>query len=241
MTQPMRHNSFDIDSPSSERPILFHAKQQARQFRVVNGSEAMAEEVGEVMRLSFATLDPSDRTNAEYYRRYVRNLPDGQFVVLNEHNEVAACSTDILAEVDLVDFEHRSAEVFRGLWPKRQTGEKDWLYGADICVRPDHRGLGLSKLLYKARHDFVRRHNLRGHVAGGMLRGYSQYKRYMSAQTYLDKVVRGEIFDPTVSVQLRRGFQVYGLLPDYVLDSSCDNNAAFIVWHNPDYRAPAPA
>jgi hypothetical protein len=50
------------------------------------------------------------------------------------------------------------------------------------------------------------------------------------------KVIAGELFDPTLSVQLRRGFKVHGIIQDYVDDPSCDGKAAFIVWPNPDYR-----
>jgi hypothetical protein len=74
-------------------------------------------------------------------------------------------------------------------------------------------------------------------VAGGMLKGYGKVKDQMSAESYLEKVKAGELFDPTVSVQLKVGFKIHGIINNYVDDPSCDNKAAFIVWHNPDYKA----
>jgi hypothetical protein len=58
----------------------------------------------------------------------------------------------------------------------------------------------------------------------------------MSADDYVAQVVAGNIVDPTLSVQLKCGFRVHGIIQDYVHDPSCDNKAAFIIWHNPDYR-----
>ncbi|MEZ4607934.1 MAG: nitrilase, partial [Deinococcales bacterium] len=110
----------------------------------------------------------------------------------------------------------------------------EWLYGADIGIRPKYRGLGLSKLLYQARHKLVRQLKLKGHVAGGMLIGYGRYKENMSIEDYVAKLKRGELFDPTVSVQMRRGFRIKGIIYDYISDPTCDNKAALIVWYNPD-------
>ncbi len=58
-------------------------------------------------------------------------------------------------------------------------------------------------MLYEARQGLIRRLNLKGHVAGGMLKGYGPYKNQMSAEEYMEKLKTGEIFDPTVSVQLK--------------------------------------
>ena len=77
---------------------------------------------------------------------------------------------------------------------------------------------------------------MRGHVAGGMLRGYGAVKERMSVEEYVAEVVAGRMVDPTVRVQLKCGFRVHGIIQDYVSDPSCDNKAALIIWDNPDYR-----
>jgi len=52
----------------------------------------------------------------------------------------------------------------------------------------------------------------------------------MDAQTYVERVVAGEIFDPTLSVQLRQGFRVRALLPNYLPDSATDGWSVLIEW-----------
>jgi hypothetical protein len=57
----------------------------------------------------------------------------------------------------------------------------------------------------------------------------------MGVQDYVAAVVAGELFDPTLSFQLKEGFTVRGLLPDYLEDSASDNWATLIVWENAEY------
>jgi ribosomal protein S18 acetylase RimI-like enzyme len=101
---------------------------------------------------------------------------------------------------------------------------------------PAYRRRGIGRMLYEVRRDLIRQLNLRSRVAGGLLIGYGQYKDQMSVENYVAKVMAEEIFDPTVSVQLKVGFKIHGIIQDYVDDPSCENKAVFILWQNPDYR-----
>ena len=53
---------------------------------------------------------------------------------------------------------------------------------------------------------------------------------------YVAQVVAGQLVDPTLTVQLKCGFRVHGIIQRYVTDAACDNKAALIVWRNPEYR-----
>ena len=56
----------------------------------------------------------------------------------------------------------------------------------------------------------------------------------MSGADYVRKVAAGDLKDPTLTAQLRNGFQVLGVIADYLHDETTDNWASFIVWFNPD-------
>jgi GNAT superfamily N-acetyltransferase len=197
----------------------------------------MAGALEAVQRACFPTLAEEALITATHYRRHIAVFPEGQFAVLNEAgDDVIACSSDFRTTVDFAHFEHRYLDAVAGNLLSNHNPQGDWLYGADIGVVPAYRRRGVSRLLYEARRELVRRLNLKGHVAGGMLSGYGAYKDRMPVEAYADKVTRGELFDPTVSVQLRQGFRVHGIIHDYLDDPACDNKAAFIVWENPDYN-----
>ena len=148
--------------------------------------------------------------------------------------QVLSCSTDFRTRVDFHHYQHRYIEAVAGNWLTRHDPEGDWLYGADIGVLPEYRGLGLSRLLYQARQNLSRRLGLKGHVAGSMPKGYHRYASEMPIEEYVHRVVRGELQDPVLSVQLRRGYRVYGIIPDYLEDPSCLNYGVFVVWRNPE-------
>lgn len=205
-------------------------------FRVVNSTLDMVEQLEAIQRASFPTLAEEEIMTATHYAAQIRRFPEGQFAILNDAGLAIACSTDFRTKVDFDNFEHRYIDAVDHNWLGKHNPDGDWLYGADIGVLPEYRRQGLATMLYRARHDLVRRLNLRGHVAGGMLKGYGKYKHEMAVEDYVAQVIAGEMFDPTLSIQLKRGFKVHGIIQNYVDDPSCDGKAAFIVWYNPDYR-----
>jgi GNAT superfamily N-acetyltransferase len=119
---------------------------------------------------------------------------------------------------------------------ERHDPEGDWYYGIDIAVDEDYRGRGIAKKLYQLRKQVVIDHNKRGIIAGGVIPGYADHKHTMTSAEYVDAVARGDLRDPTLSVQISNGFEVVGVIADYVHDESTDNWASFIVWKNPEYR-----
>jgi GNAT superfamily N-acetyltransferase len=204
-------------------------------YDVVRSEASMAEALASVQAACFPTLNPDLLMRAEHYRSHVQVFPEGQHAVIERATgRVAACSTDFRTKVDFSHYQHRYIDAVADNWLTNHDPEGDWLYGADIGVHPDFRGQGLSTLLYDARHRLIRRLGLRGHVAGGLPRGYAPFVREMAIEAYVGAVVRGAKSDPVLSVQLRRGYEVYGIIPDYVDDPSFANYGVFIVWRNPD-------
>jgi predicted amidohydrolase/GNAT superfamily N-acetyltransferase len=117
--------------------------------------------------------------------------------------------------------------------------EADTLYGADVYVHPDARGLGVGAALYEARRALCRRLNKRRILAGGRLWGYTESGGGMTPDEYAARVVSGDIRDQVLSFQLREGFVMRSVLPNYIHDARSKNFASLIEWLNPDYR-PAP-
>jgi GNAT superfamily N-acetyltransferase len=207
---------------------------------VVNSTPDMAEQLERIQRASFPSLDEASLITAAHYRAHIERFPQGQFAVVDDAKQVVACSTDYRTHVDFNHFEHRYLEAVDHNWLSHHDPDGEWLYGVDIGVLLAYRRRGIARMLYEARRALIRRLRLRGHVAGGMLVGYGQYKDLMPVESYVDQVKTGTLFDPTVSVQLKMGFTIHGILHDYVDDPSCDNKAVFLVWHNPAYASCLP-
>lgn len=90
--------------------------------------------------------------------------------------------------------------------------------------------------LIEARYDLARRLNLRGMVAGSLIIDYHKAAHAVSARQYVAEVVAGTRFDTNLSKQLKKGFQVVGLIPNYSDAESSLGWGVQMVWENPDYR-----
>jgi len=62
-----------------------------------------------------------------------------------------------------------------------------------------------------------------------MLSGYDRVRSEMTIEEYYEKVKRKEIFDPTVSVQMKVGFEIVVFMKNYLHDPICDNSGALMV------------
>ncbi|MBF6592831.1 MAG: GNAT family N-acetyltransferase [Thermaceae bacterium] len=204
-------------------------------FVVVQSEPAMAEQLEAVQRASFPTLAEHELTLAHHFRSHMKYFPEGQHAVVEgESGRVVASSSDLIVRLDLANIWHRFVDISGHMTLSTHDPTGDWLYGADIGVHPDYRGHGLSTLLYTVRQDLVRRLRLKGHTAGAMPKGYGSVQDEMPLERYLLEVIRGERSDPVLSVQLKRGYAIWGIIPEYLEDPSCANYGVLIIWRNPD-------
>ncbi len=120
-----------------------------------------------------------------------------------------------------------------GLFTNHDPDRGRTLYGAEIMVRPARQSAGVGRKLYKARRELAERLRLLRIRAGARLRGYHRFARQLSAEDYVIKVIRGELLDPTLSFQLKHGFEVLAVVANYLRhDQESLGLAALIEWIN---------
>jgi GNAT superfamily N-acetyltransferase len=181
----------------------------------------------ELQRIVFPTLADDQRFKAAHYLHHVAMFPEGQFCVTDGDRVVGMTST---LRLDLEGVaEHTFAEVIQGGWLTSHQPEGRWLYGADVGTHPDCRGRGIARALYAARHETVRQLGLEGQVTVGMPSGYGALAQAMTAEAYYAELVSGARRDPTVSAQMKIGFEPRGLIPGYIDDPVCDGYGVLLV------------
>lgn len=189
----------------------------------------MAGELARIELACFPMANPEDLLREEDILAYAETFPEGYFVAMDGDKPVGM-GAGIFLDFDFEKPQHTIAEITGDHQCGNHDPAGDWYYGTDMTVLPSHRGRGIGHKLYEARKDLVRRYGKRGIVAGGSLPGYFERKGSMSIDDYVSAVVSGEMTDPTLTFQLSNGFEVRGLLENYIEDEADDGWAALIVW-----------
>ena len=182
-----------------------------------------AEALGELQRIVFPTLAPEERFEARHYLRHIELFPEGQFCVVDRllRDRVVGMTSTIRMDFDFDHPAHTFADVIDGGFLTSHQPAGRWLYGVDVGTHPDYRRRGIARALYAARHEVVRRLGLAGQLTVGMPSGYGAVAATMTAEAYRAELVAGTRTDPTLSAQLRIGFELRGLIPDYIRDPVC--------------------
>lgn len=189
-----------------------------------------AAQLEQLQRVVFPTLAPDERFEARHYLRHLELFPEGQLVVVDtdgdgdgDGDRVVGMTSTIRLDFDFAHPDHTFADVIQGGWLTSHQPDGRWLYGADIGTHPAYRGRGVARLLYAARHELVRRLGLAGQVTVAMPSGYGAVARELPIEAYVADLARGTRVDPTISAQLRIGFELGPVIADYIHDPVCAN------------------
>lgn len=164
-------------------------------------------------------------------------FPDGQLIIVENKTGrlVGMAFSLIISWDDYSPQDNWQDFTSSGFFHNHNPKKGKTLYGAEVMVDPEYRGLGLGKMLYRAREEIARKYHLTRIRAGARLRGYSKYKDKYSPEEYVKKVYEEEIFDPTLSFQLNQGFVPLDVARNYLFnDPESLGYAAVIEWLNPD-------
>lgn len=170
----------------------------------------------------------------------VNKFPEGQFVAVYEDDDeqdiVLGMAATMRTSRSPSDKSLSWMDAIGGLNIPNHDPDGEWLYGVEMAVRPMYHRNGIGTRLYEARFELVKKINLRGWYAVGMLMGYENHADEMDVVTYGNKVIAGEIYDPTVSMQINRGFRPDYVVTDYLDEPPAGDAGVLIVWDNPEYK-----
>lgn len=194
---------------------------------------ALASACARLEAASFPTAEPSELMSEADVKAHAELFPEGFFVVL-DGDRVVGQGAGILVDFDFDHPQHTIAEITGDNHCGNHDPDGAWYYGTDIAVDPEYRRRGIGRKLYDLRKQLVKDLGKRGIIAGGYLADFGEHKHAMTAAEYCDKVVSGDLYDRTLTFQLGNGFEVRGVLENYLEDEQNDGWAALIVWMNPE-------
>jgi len=196
---------------------------------------------GEIIQVCRLVYPQSVPWSPDQLGSHLRVFPEGQLVAVErEAGRVVGMAASLLVRWDDYSIggswrDFTAAGMFTNHDPRGRT-----LYGAEVLVDPAMQRRGVGSALYVARRSLCMRLGARRIRAAARLRGYHRYADTMSAEEYVIRVIRGDLKGPTLSFQLRNGFRVLAVIPNYLQhDPESLGHAAVIEWLNPEVASPA--
>ena len=163
-------------------------------------------------------------------------FPEGQ-ICIEYRGAIVASSSSLILDFAMYSNWHNWREIADAGFIRNHDPEGNTLYGIEIMVDPEYRGMKLARRLYEARKKLARQKNLMRIVLGGRIPGYIQHKDDMTAREYVEKVINKSLVDPVLTTQLSNGFVLKRLLKSYMeSDKESLGYATLLEWTNLDYQ-----
>lgn len=213
----------------------------------------------EIQRIELRQLEISDFQNLQrsmkaayenwsgglWEERHIQKLidifPEGQLVI-EADGEIAGCALSLIVDYDKFGDNHTYKKITGDYTFSTHDPTGDVLYGIEVFIKPDFRGLRLGRRLYDARKELCENLNLEAVVFGGRIPNYHKYADRLTPREYIDKVKLKELYDPTLSFQLSNDFHVNKVLKGYMPgDSESKDYAVLLEWNNIYYLEEEPA
>ncbi len=189
----------------------------------------------ECHRAAYPEYPESAYYTVRYYEMQFAAFPEGQYLA-EVDGLVAGYATALIVQLDDESHWYTYEEITGGGTFSTHDPSGDTLYGADIAVRPEYRRHGISRQLYEKRIGIMKRYNLRRMIAYGRIPGYTKIAGKMTAEEYVQKVITGEMTDPSLSAHLRAGYTVRRVLLDFLWDDSSLNYSTLLEMANTGYQ-----
>lgn len=192
--------------------------------------------IEEIMRTSYPTWE-DDVWEKKDIQKLLKLFPEGQICV-EDNGEMVGFALTIIVDYSKFGDNHTYDKITGGKTPfKTHNPDGDVLYGIDVCVDPEYRGLRIGRRLYDARKELCENLNLRSIIAGGRMPNYHKHKQELTPKQYIQKVREKEIYDPVLYFQMSNDFHVKKVLKKYLPDDKdSDQNAVLIEWNNIYYQ-----
>ena len=197
------------------------------------------QELKEAMIESYTSM-PNSYWREHQIKSLIDRFPEGQ-VVIKVNNQIAGCALSIIVDYDKFDYNHTYKEITGNYTlsiPILPDG--DVLYGIDIFIKPEFRGLRLGRRLYDYRKELCERLNLKSVAFGGRIPNYHKYSGELTPKEYIAKVRRKEIHDPVLNFQVSNDFHPSKILKNYLEGDEASNEYAVLLeWDNIYYEKPS--
>lgn len=197
------------------------------QFLTINDYQ----ELKEAMIEAYSNM-PNSYWKESHIQSLIDKFPQGQ-VVIKVNDQLAGCALSIIVDYKEFDDHHTYKEITGNYTFDTFDEEGDILYGIDVFIKSEYRGLRLGRRLYDYRKELCEKLNLRGIAFGGRIPNYHMHAGEITPKEYIEKVKRKEIHDPVLNFQISNDFHPSKILKGYLEgDKASSEFAVLLEWDN---------
>lgn len=168
--------------------------------------------------------------------RLLSIFPEGQLVILVD-GKVVGSALSLIVDEKLVEKRHNYQQISGDYTFSTHNPSAEILYGIDVFIHPNYRGLRLGRRLYDARKELCEQLNLKAIVFAGRIPSYREHAKKMSPKAYIEKVRTKELYDPVLTFQLSNDFHVLRIIKNYLEgDEESKEFAVLLEWNNIYYE-----
>lgn len=172
----------------------------------------------------------------EQIKKLLSIFPEGQLAIL-VNDKVVGVALSIIVDYTQFGNDHTYEQITAQDTFSTHDPRGDVLYGIEIFIHPEFRGMRLGRRLYDARKELCENLNLKSIVFGGRIPKYNEYADQMGPKEYIQKVRHREIYDPTLTFQLSNDFHPLKVLKNYAAgDKDSLEYAVLLEWNNVYYQ-----
>jgi GNAT superfamily N-acetyltransferase len=153
------------------------------------------------------------------------------------NGEIVASMTSLIVNFDPNHPDHSWEEITDNGYITNHNPNGNTLYVVDIGVRPAYRKYGLGKWLMQSMYEVVVHLGMERLLGGGRMPGYHKVAHELTAQEYIDEVMKGNLKDPVITFLLRCGRTPVNLIADYLDDEESHNYGVLMEWKNPCFTS----
>lgn len=194
------------------------------------------QELKQAMQSAYKSM-PESYWKEHHIKRLIQVFPEGQAVIrVNGH--IAGCALSIRVSENDVEILHTYRAITGNYTFNTNRSNGEILYGIDIFIKPEFRGLRLGRRLYDYRKELCEKLNLKKIVFGGRIPEYHKYAGELSPKAYIEKVRNREIHDPVLNFQLSNDFHPLKVIRGYLEgDEHSKEFAVILEWDNIYYES----
>ena len=188
--------------------------------------------ISELVEAVYPDMPPLE---IESIKSLIQRYPEGQFIALFDGKAIGYCAA-IRVSSKLALNQHTWKGITGNGYATTHDPEGDYLYGIETCVDRAYWNHHIGHRIYNERKELCIRLRLKGIITGGRMGGFAkEFKTVKTPEKYIEMVKDEKIEDHTIQFQLHNGFEIIGVLKDYLPDDKESlGYATHLIWHNPE-------